>query len=42
MTACEVCWTAASIRSAFGQGHTADLYREELAAHPEHAAEEER
>ena len=36
MAACEICWAAASHRALLGQGHTADLYVEELAAHPEH------
>lgn len=36
MTACETCWTAASHKSLMGLGATADLYKLELEAHPEH------
>ena len=38
MSACEICWTAASHKSLMGQGFTTDLYKAELAAHPEHEA----
>lgn len=35
MAACEICWAKASHRALLGQGFTADLYREEMAANPD-------
>lgn len=42
MSACEECWTEASRKALMFGGHTADRYREELAAHPDHASESNR
>ncbi len=39
MTACEQCWAEASRKALMLGGFTADRYRDELKAHPEHADE---